>query len=81
MAAFGEEDQRVLCTDDVTGEELPWSEVRQVREQDLTCLRDLGVYGKVDEREAIAQYQVAPVDTKWVNTKKAPDVEPCAGAP
>ena len=51
----GEEDQRVLCIDDVTSTELPWNEVRQAREQELKLLRDFGVYEKVDEREANAQ--------------------------
>ena len=48
----------------MTGKELPWSEVRHAREQESKSLRDLGVSVKVDEREAIAQYQVTPVDTK-----------------
>ena len=29
------------------------------------------MYGKVDELEAIAQYHVTPLDTKWVNTDEA----------
>ena len=29
------------------------------------------MYEKVFEREAIAQYQVTPVDTKWIATNKA----------
>ena len=43
----------MICIDDVTGKDLPWHEVRKAREQELRCLRDLGVYEKVDEREAI----------------------------
>ena len=34
------------------------------------------MYEKVHEREAIAQYQVTPVDTKWIDTDKAFEVEP-----
>ena len=66
-----EEEQDVICIDDVTGKESPWHEVREAGEQDLNYLRDLGVHEKVDEREAIAQYQVTPVDTKWIDTKKS----------
>ena len=34
-------------------------------------MRDFGVCEKVDEHEANAQYQVTPVDAKWVDTGKA----------
>ena len=50
---------------------MQWHEVRQAREQELKCLRDLGVYEKVDEREATAEYHVTPVHTKWIETNKA----------
>ena len=56
--------------------DLPWRAVRKARELELKYLRDLGVYGKVDENEAVAQYQVTPVDTKWVDTDKAFEGEP-----
>ena len=42
-------DQDVVCFDDVTGKELPWSAVRKARELELKYLLDLGVYEKVDE--------------------------------
>ena len=29
------------------------------------------MYEEVEEREAIAQYQITPVDTKWIDTNKA----------
>ena len=61
LPEVGEEDQRVLRIDDVTGKELPWHEVRRARGQELKYLRDFGVYEKVDERAAIAQYQDTPV--------------------
>ena len=61
---------------DVPAKELPWHRERKAREQELKYLRDLGVYEKVDEREAIAQYKVTPVDTKWIDTNKAVEVEP-----
>ena len=32
LATAEEEDQRVECIDDITGKELPWSEVRQAGE-------------------------------------------------
>ena len=64
LAEIEEEEQNVMCIDDVTGNELPWHAVRKAREQQLKYLRDFGVYEKVDEREASAQYQVTPVDTK-----------------
>ena len=71
LAGAGEEDEYIKCFGDVTGKELSWQPLNQAREQELKYLRDLGVYEKVDEREAIAQYQVTPVDTKWVDTDKA----------
>ena len=66
-----EEEQPVICIDDVTRKELPEHEVRKAREQELKYSRDLGVCVQVDEREATAQYQLTPVDTKWVDTDKA----------
>ena len=56
--------------------DLPWHAVRKARERELKYLRDLGVYEKVDENEAGAQYQVTPVDRKWVDTDKAFEGEP-----
>ena len=51
-----QEDERdVVCYDDVTGKELPWCAVRKARELELQYLRDLGVYEKVDEKEAIKE--------------------------
>ena len=47
------QEQDVVCFDDVTGKELPWGAVRKARELELKYLRDLGVYEKVDEKEAI----------------------------
>ena len=76
LAGAGEEDEYIKCFGDVTGKELPWQPVNQAREQELKYLRDLGVYEKVDERETIAQYQVTPVDTKWVDTDKTFEGEP-----
>ena len=61
LATAEEEDQRAQCIDDITNKVLPWSAVRQAGEQELIFLRDLGVYEKVDKREAIARYQVTPV--------------------
>ena len=58
------------------GEELLWHEVRQVREQELKYLCDLGVYERVEERETTAQYQVTPVDLKWIDTNKASQRKP-----
>ena len=52
LTAIGQEDQRVLCIDDVTSKELPWSEMRQARDQNLKYVRDLGVCGSVDERSS-----------------------------
>ena len=66
-----EQEQDVLCFDDITGKELPWRAVRKARELELKYLRDLGVYEKVDEKEAVEKYGVTPIDTKWVDTDKA----------
>ena len=45
-----------------------WHAVRKARELELVYLRDLGVYEKIDENEAVAKYGITPVDTKWVDT-------------
>ena len=66
-----EQEQDVICFDDITDKELPWRAVRKARELELKYLRDLGVSENVDEKEAVARYGITPVDTKWVNTDKA----------
>ena len=71
-----EEEQDVICFDDITGKELRWHAVRKARELELKHLRDLGVYEKIDENEAAAKYGITPVDTKWVDTVKAFEGEP-----
>ena len=71
-----EQEQDVICFDDITGKELPWHAVRKARESELKYLRDLGVYEQVDEKEAFKKYGVTPVDTKWVDTVKAFEGEP-----
>ena len=43
LAGAGEEDEFIKCFDDVTGKELPWQAVKQAREKELKCLRELGV--------------------------------------
>ena len=45
--------------------------MKEAREKELMYLRELGVYEKVDERAAVAKYNVTPVDTKWVETDQA----------
>ena len=70
------EERDVTRFDDITGKELPLHAVRKAREQEMKFLRDLGVHEKINESEAIAQYQVTPVDTKWVDTDKAFEGEP-----
>ena len=37
-----EQEQDVICFDDITGKELPWHAVRKARESELKYLRDLG---------------------------------------
>ena len=78
MLADVEEDQEqdIICFDDITGKELPWRAVRKAREMELKYLRDLEVYEKVDEKEAFEKYGVTPIDTKWVDTDKAFEEEP-----
>ena len=70
------QEQHVICFDDITGKELPWQTVRKARELELKYLRDLGVYEKVDEKEAVAKYGITPVDTKWIDTDNAFEGEP-----
>ena len=72
LADVEEREQDVICFDDITGKELPWHAVRKARELELKYLCDLGVY----ENEAVAQYKITPVDTKWVDTDKASEGEP-----
>ena len=69
MADVGKKEQDVI--DDITGKELPWHAEREARELELKYLRDLGVYEKVDEKEAVEKYGITPVDTKRVDTDKA----------
>ena len=71
LAAAGEENEFIKCFDDITGKELPWQAVMEAREKELTYLRELGVYEKVDYRAAVAKCNITPVDTKWVDTDKA----------
>ena len=74
VADVGEEqEQDVICFDDITGKE---HAVREARELELKYPRDLGVYEKVDEKEAVEKYGISPVDTKWVDTDKAFEGEP-----
>ena len=60
----GEEDEFIKCFDEITGKELHWQAVKEAREKELKYLRELGVYEKVDERAAVAKYNVTPIDTK-----------------
>ena len=76
LADVEKEDQDVICFDDIPGKELLWHAMRKVRELELKYLRDLGVYEKINETEAVAQYRITPVDTKWVDTDKAFDGGP-----
>ena len=46
----------VICFGDIIGKELPWHAVREAPELELKYLRDLGVYEKVDEKEAVEKY-------------------------
>ena len=71
-----EQEQDVIFFDDITGKELPWHAVRKARELELKYLRDLGVYEKVNEKEAVEKCGVTPVDTKWVDIDKAFKGEP-----
>ena len=50
--------------------------MKEAREKELKYLCELGVYEKVDERAAVGKYNVTPLDTKWVDTDKAFEVEP-----
>ena len=43
LAEMEEEEQDVICIDDVIGKELPWRAEGKVREQELKYLRDLSV--------------------------------------
>ena len=64
------------ASDDITGKELPLHAVRKAREQELKYPRNLAVYERVDEREAIAKYRHPPIYTKWIDTDNALEGEP-----
>ena len=53
-----------------------WQDEKQAREQELKCLRELGVIERVNEHTAVAKYNVTSIDTKWVDTDKAFEWEP-----
>ena len=76
MLSDVEEEEDVTCFDDITDKVLPWHAVRKARELELKYLRDLGVYERTDENEAVGKYGTTPVDTKWVDTDKAFEEEP-----
>ena len=40
-------------------------------------MRDLGVYEKVDEKEAVEKYGISPVDTIWVTQTKRSRTSQC----
>ena len=69
LAGAGEEDEFIKCFDDITGKELPWQAVKPVREQELKYMREHGVCEKVDEHEGVAEYNVTPIDTLWIDTR------------
>ena len=52
--------------------------MRKARELELKYLRDLGVCEKIDEKEAVAQNRLTPVDSEWVDTDKAFEEQPHA---
>ena len=76
LAAAGEEDGFIKCLDDTTGKELLWQAVMEAREKKVRYLCEPGVFDKLDERAAVAEYDVTPADTKWVDTDKAFEWEP-----
>ena len=55
LADVEEKEQDIICFDDITRKELPWRAVRKARELELKYLRDLGVYEKIDESEAVTK--------------------------
>ena len=71
LAGAGEEEELTKCYGDITGKELHWQAVKQAREQELKYLRALAAHEKVDEYAAVAKYNIAQIDTKWVDTDKA----------
>ena len=44
--------------------------VRRAPEEELKYVRVSGVCEKVDEQAAIAEYGVAPVDTRWRTSRR-----------
>ena len=64
LAEVGEENELIKCSDDIIGKDLLWQAVKEAREKELKYLREFGVCEKIDERTAVAKYNVTPVDTK-----------------
>ena len=61
LAGAGEEDKFIKCSDDITGKGSALAGC------ETSTRRELGVYEKVDERTAVAKYNVTPIDIKWIN--------------
>ena len=72
-----EEEQDVICFDDITGKELPWHAVRMARELELKYLRDLGVYEKIDENEAVVKTESLQWTRNGLTQTKHSRESPC----
>ena len=73
-----EQEQDVVCLDDVTGKKLPWHTVRKAHELELKYLRDFGVYEKSLMRKRPLK---SAASLQWIRnwltqTKSVPRREP-----
>ena len=75
-AEAGEEHEFSKCFDDITGKKLSWHAANEARAKELKFLRELGVYEKVDEHEAVGKYNVTQVNTECVNTVRGFEEKP-----
>ena len=59
-----EQEQDVICFDDITGKDLPWHAVRKARELELECLRDLECMRKLMKKRPWRSTESPPADSK-----------------
>ena len=71
LAEAGEEVEFIKCFNDITGRGVALVGREGGTRKKLTYLRELGVHVKVDERAAVAKYNVTPIDTKWADIDTA----------
>ena len=70
LAEAGGGNEFIKCYDGITGKELSRQALKEAREKELKYLHGIGVYENVAKHEAVAKYNVTPIDTIWVGTEQ-----------